>query len=64
MTINDVMTAAEAAQEYKIEQSALRQRIQRGVTFKLGVDCRKTETGKRGDWLVTREAMDREYGKR
>ena len=62
MTINDVMTAAEAAQIYDIEPSSLRQRLGRGIAFEHGVDCRKTETGRRGDWLVTREAMEREYG--
>ena len=61
MTINDVLTAAEAAEIYDIKKVTLRQRLERGKAFVHGVDCRKTTTGSRGDWLVTREAIERVY---
>lgn len=62
MTINDVLTCAEAAELYGVNKVSLRQRLERGKAFIHGVDCRKTKTGERGDWLVTRQAMDRVYG--
>lgn len=59
MSINDVFTIKEAAELYGIkDQSSLRYRFIRGVSFKEGIDCRKSG----GTWIVTKEAMDREYG--
>jgi len=62
MTINDVLTIPEAVELYSVKSISLRQRLERGKAFIHGVDCRKTGSGERGDWLVTREAMDRIYG--
>ena len=64
ITINDVLTAAEAAKVYELNQPSLRQRLERGKAFIYGVDCRKAETGKHGEWLVTREAIERVYAKK
>ena len=64
--INDVLTVSEAAEldfvaeDYKDKKTAIRSlqaKLKRGSSFKHGTDCRKA-----GDtWLVTREAIEREY---
>lgn len=57
--INEVLTIAEASKIWRKEVSTLRRVFMNNVSFKQGKDCRKSE----GTWLVTREAMERVYGK-
>lgn len=63
MSINDVLTFAEAEALYGLSKGTLRKYIsyelKKGSRFKDGVDYRKS--GK--TWLITREAMEREYSK-
>jgi hypothetical protein len=58
--IEKVLTCSEAARIYYIKADTLKKRLQRGVSFIYGIDCRKPK-GERSEWLVTVEAMNREY---
>ena len=62
--IFEVLTFAEAEQEYGLAQGTLRkylcQTAKEKQKIKEGIDYRKS--GK--TWLVTRDAMDREYTKK
>ena len=58
--INEVLTITEASQIFEKEVSTLRRNFAVNVSFKIGVDCRKSGS----TWLVTREAMERVYGKK
>ena len=61
--IDDVLTFAEAEELYGLSKGVLRKyvsyELKKGSRFKEGIDYRKS--GK--TWLITREAMEREYGK-
>ena len=63
MTIDDILTIAEAAHEYDVTVSSLRYACtgQKGYApiFHTG-ECR--QSGK--TWLITRQALDRVYKKR
>jgi len=62
MTLQDVLTASEAAQIYGLDESTLR----RACTGQKGYPPRfnEGEYRKAGRvWLITREAMERVYGK-
>lgn len=56
--IDQVLTIAEASKMYDKDTSTLRRNFDRGVSFKHGVDVRKAGRV----WLVTKSAMEREYG--
>ncbi|WP_018249859.1 helix-turn-helix domain-containing protein [Orenia marismortui] len=56
--IDEVLTISEAAEKYNKSTSTLRRNFDRGVSFKHGVDIRKSGS----TWLVTKAAMEREYG--
>lgn len=56
--INEVLTISEASQLWGKEVSTLRRNFMNNVSFKTGVDCRKSGS----TWLVTKEAMKRVYG--
>ncbi|TDX46598.1 helix-turn-helix domain-containing protein [Orenia marismortui] len=58
-TIDEVLTISEASKMYGKDTSTLRRNFDRGVSFKQGVDIRKAGRV----WLVTKAAMEREYGK-
>jgi len=55
--IFDALTISEAAEIADRAVSTLRRNFERGKSFERGVDCRKAG----GTWLVTREAIEREY---
>ena len=57
--INEVLTISEASKIWNKEVSTLRRNFMNNVSFKLGVDCRKSGA----TWIVTRKAMERVYGK-
>lgn len=60
--INDILTLQEANELWFPNRSTaiLRQLFARNTQFKIGIDCRKSG----GTWLVTKEAMERVYGKK
>ena len=63
MTIDDVMTATEAAEIWGLNPSTLKKACtgQKGYPPRFTADeCRKSEN----IWLVTRAGMERLYGKR
>lgn len=55
--IKDTLTITEASQIWNKEVSTLRRNFTKGISFKIGVDCRKSGN----TWLVTRESMIRVY---
>ena len=59
ITLNDILTFAEAAEIWGIDSSTLRHLATKDK-LKEGTDYRKS--GK--VWLITKEAMERLYGKR
>jgi len=56
--INEVLTISEASELWNKDVSTLRRNFTNNVSFKLGIDCRKSCS----TWLVTKEAMKRVYG--
>lgn len=56
--INEVLTISEASLLWNKEVSTLRRNFVNNVSFKLGVDCRKSGS----TWLVTKASMLRIYG--
>ena len=58
MIINEVLTLTEASLLWNKEVSTLRRNFVNNVSFKLGVDCRKSGS----TWLVTKASMLRVYG--
>ena len=56
--INEVLTISEASLLWNKEVSTLRRNFVNNVSFKLGVDCRKSGS----TWLVTKASMLRVYG--
>lgn len=56
--INEILTISEASKIWEKEVSTLRRNFNSNVSFKLGIDCRKSGS----TWLVTRKAMLRVYG--
>jgi hypothetical protein len=58
--LDEVLTIAEASKMYDKDTSTLRRNFDRGASFKHGVDVRKAGRV----WLVTKAAMEREYGQK
>lgn len=58
--LDEVLHISDAAAIWKKSTSTLRRSFAAGEKFKQGIDCRKTACG---DWLVTKSAMERVYGK-
>lgn len=56
--INDILTISEASKICGKEVSTLRRNFINNVSFKLGIDCRKSGS----TWLVTKESIQRVYG--
>jgi hypothetical protein len=56
--LEEVLHITEASNRYDVDVDKLERRFKNGRVFKYGVDCHKVE----GVWLVTRLAMEREYG--
>lgn len=57
--IEEIMTFSEATEKWGLADSTLRKLVNTDKIIK-GVDCRKSGS----TWLVTREAMERVYGKK
>jgi DNA-directed RNA polymerase specialized sigma24 family protein len=51
--LNEVLTAAEAAELYKLDTTTIKKACQQGRLI-----CRKAK----GTWLVTRKEMEEKYG--
>lgn len=56
--INEILTISEASEIWKKEVSTLRRNFIKNVSFRQGIDCRKSGA----TWLVTKHAMERVYG--
>jgi hypothetical protein len=61
--LNNIYTAAEAAILWELEESTVRRACWE-ERLRPGIETRKSPPKDRGIWLVTREGMERLYGKR